>query len=262
MARWKGAGVIAAAILSFVVVKAVPWALGFAGGKYLYETAMGATSPAAQTLTAVQVSEQLQSQEYQIFKAIKQEFPDDYNEIVQKITAIAKLGGSADEVRKVSQVSVADLRHRYAPLLPSAPESNASESLGAQLDMLRHVMARESAVTCNSYLAKGPSVLSARDHDLMMDMDKIGTTLIHAFGAARSSGLSAATVNDQDWSMVADAFTKAGGTPAEMEAIASANREYEGLCPALAKFYEAALSLEGEPGRHVKTALLYEIAKN
>jgi hypothetical protein len=41
MASWKGAAMTAAAVLSFVAVKALPWALGFAGGKYLYRAAMG-----------------------------------------------------------------------------------------------------------------------------------------------------------------------------------------------------------------------------
>ncbi|WP_189434628.1 hypothetical protein [Mesorhizobium sp. M1E.F.Ca.ET.041.01.1.1] len=67
---------------------------------------------------------------------------------------------------------------------------------------------------------------------------------------------------DEDWSLVADAFTRNAGTPAEMDAIASANQNFEGLCPAFANLYTAALSLDGEPGRHIKTALLYELAKN
>ncbi|MDX8483196.1 hypothetical protein RFN28_32810, partial [Mesorhizobium sp. VK24D] len=68
--------------------------------------------------------------------------------------------------------------------------------------------------------------------------------------------------SDQDWSLLADAFTNAGGTVAEMNAIANVSQEFEGLCPAAAKLYGAALSLQGEPGRHIKTALLYEVAKN
>lgn len=68
--------------------------------------------------------------------------------------------------------------------------------------------------------------------------------------------------SDQDWSLVADAFIRSGGTPVEMDAIANVDQDFEGLCPAVAKFYAAALSLQGEPGWHIKTALLYAIAKN
>ncbi|WP_292332395.1 hypothetical protein [Mesorhizobium sp.] len=68
--------------------------------------------------------------------------------------------------------------------------------------------------------------------------------------------------SDQDWSLVADVFTKIGGTTAEMEAISNANQDFPGLCPAIAKFYEAALLLQGEAGWHIKTALLRAIVEN
>lgn len=47
-----------------------------------------------------------------------------------------------------------------------------------------------------------------------------------------------------------------------MKAIADANPQLAELCPIFAKLYAAALSLQGESGRHVKAALLYEIARN
>ncbi|GLQ78779.1 hypothetical protein GCM10007881_22950 [Mesorhizobium huakuii] len=160
MTLWKPLGVAAIAALSFVAVKAVPWALGFAGGKYLYQTVAG--SPDPQTLTTAQVSEQIESQGNQIFKAIKQEFPDDYDAVVEKITAVARIG-NVDQVRNTSRMAVADLRQRYASLLSSAPDSKAAEALRAQLDMLNHVMARETAAACNNYLRHGPGALSTPD---------------------------------------------------------------------------------------------------
>jgi len=39
------------------------------------------------------------------------------------------------------------------------------------------------------------------------------------------------------------------------------SRETGATCR-VAKLYAAALSLQGEPGRHIKTTLLYEIARN
>lgn len=259
MTLWKPLGVAAIAALSFVAVKALPWALGFAGGKYLYQTVAG--SPDPQTLTTAQVSEQIESQGNQIFKAIKQEFPDDYDAVVEKITAVARIG-NVDQVRNTSRMAVADLRRRYASLLSSAPDSKAAEALRAQLDMLNHVMARETAAACNNYLRHGPGALSTPDQDFLGDMDKIGATLFHAFGAAKRGGLPAASASDEDWSLLADAFIKAGGTSVEMNAIANVSLEFEGLCPAVAKLYTSALSLQGEPGRHIKTTLLYEIARN
>ena len=259
MSRWKGLGVAAVAALSFVAVKMLPWALGFAGGKYLYQTVAGSSAP--QALTTADVNAEIQKQDFQIFKAIAQEFPDDYNAMLGKITVAAR-SGSELQVRNASRQAVADLRHRYAPLLPSTPDSNASEALSAQLDMLNHVMARETPATCNNYLRNGPDAIGAPSDDFMADLDKIGATLFHAFGAAKGSGLPAAAPVDQDWSLVADAFTSNGGTPAEMDAIANAKQDFEGLCPAFAKLYTAALSLNGEPGRHIKTALLYELARN
>jgi len=259
MARWRGLGVTAVAALSFVAVKILPWALGFAGGKYLYQTVAG--SPDPQTLTTAQVSEQIQSQGSQIFMAIQQEFPDDYDAVVEKITAVARLG-NVEQVRNTSRIAVASLRQKYASLLSSSPDSNAAEALRAQLAMLNHVMARETAITCNNYLRNGPDALSMPDQDFLADMDKIGATLFHAFGAAKKSGLAAASASDEDWSLLADAFINAGGTPTEMNAIANVSPEFEGLCPAVAKLYTSALSLQGEPGRHVKTTLLYEIARN
>ncbi|WP_136621442.1 MULTISPECIES: hypothetical protein [Mesorhizobium] len=259
MTRWKALGVAAVAALSFVAVKVLPWAAGFAGGKYLYQTVAG--SPDPQTLTTAQVSEQIESQGSQIFRAIKQEFPEDYDAVVEKITAVARLG-NVDQVRNTSRMAVADLRQRYASLLSSAPDSKAAEALRAQLDMLNHVMARETAATCNNYLREGPGALSTPDQDFLIDMDKVGATLFHAFGAAKNGGLPAAAASDGDWSLLADAFINAGGTPAEITAIANVSREFEGLCPAVAKLYTSALSLQGEPGRHIKTTLLYEIARN
>lgn len=102
----------------------------------------------------------------------------------------------------------------------------------------------------------------APSHDFLAHLDKIGATLFNAFGAAKRSGLPAAVPSDQDWSLVADAFIRSGGTPVEMDAIANVDQDFEGLCPAVAKFYAAALSLQGEPGWHIKTALLYAIVKD
>ncbi|MER9583240.1 hypothetical protein [Mesorhizobium sp. M0276] len=259
MGRWKGFSVAAVAALSFVAIKVLPWALGFAGGKYLYQTVAG--SPDPQMLTTAQVSEQIESQGSQIFKAIKQEFPDDYDVVVEKITAVARLG-NVDQVRNASRMAVADLRRRYASLLSSAPDGKAAEALRAQSDMLNHVMARETAAICNNYLREGPDALGTPDQDFLIDMDKVGATLFHAFGAAKNGSLPAAAASDGDWSLLADAFINAGGTPAEMTAIANMSREFEGLCPAVAKLYAAALPLQGEPGRHIKTTLLYEIVRN
>ncbi|MBZ9849240.1 hypothetical protein LB565_14740 [Mesorhizobium sp. CA14] len=128
--------------------------------------------------------------------------------------------------------------------------------------MLDHLMARETPDICNNYLRNGPDAVSAPDSEFLAHLDKVGATLFRAFGAAKRSGLPAAEPEDQDWSLLADAFTKSGGTPAEMDAIANANQDFAGLCPAMAKLYGAALSLPGESGRHVKTALLYAIVKN
>jgi hypothetical protein len=259
MSRWKGLWVAAIAALAFVAVKVLPWALGFAGGKYLYQTVAG--SPTPKVLTAADVNAEIQKQDFQIFKAIAQEFPDDYNAFIDKITIVAR-SGSKQEVRNTSRVAVAELRRKYASLLPSAPDSEASQALSAQLTMLNHLMARQTPAVCNDYVRNGPDAVGAPDNDFLTDLDKIGATLFHAFGAANRSGLPAVAPADQDWSLVADAFTKSGGTPAEMDAIANVDQDFGGLCPAVAKFYTAALSLSGEPGRHIRTAMLYAIAKN
>lgn len=259
MARWKGLGVAAVAALAFVAVKVLPWALGFVGGKYLYQTVAESSAPKAPT--RADVNAEIEKQDFQIFKAIAQEFPDDYNAFIDKITIVAG-SGSKQAVRDTSRVAVAELRRKYAPLLPSAPDSEASQALSAQLTMLNHLMARETPATCNTYLRNGPDAVSAPDNDFLVDLDRIGATLFHAFGAAKRSALPAAEPGDEDWSLVADAFTKSGGTPAEMDAIANMNQDFAGLCPAVAKFYTAALSLTGERGRHIKTALLYATSRN
>lgn len=261
MPRWKTASVAAGAVLLFAAMKILPWGFGFVGGKYLYEAVAGRQGDPV-LLTTAQVSEQLQNRDFQIFKAIRQEFPSDYDAIVQKITTVARSGGSSEDVSNASRVSVADLRKKYAPLLLSAPERSATEALGAQLDMLNHVMANRSSATCDRYVRDGPSAIEAPDQAFMINLDRIGATLFHAFGAAKNSGLPATAASDEDWSMLASALAKAGATQEEMKAISEANPELAELCPILAKLYAAALSLQGEPGRHVKAALLYEIAKN
>ncbi|MDX8535819.1 hypothetical protein RFM41_33115 [Mesorhizobium sp. VK25A] len=242
--------------VSFVAAKVMPTMFG--GGRYHHYQSV--TKP-PQPLTAADIDAEIRKQDLQIFEAIAREFPDDYDAMLRKITAAANTG-SQIEVRNTSRQAVADLRHRYAPLLPSAPDGEVSQALSAQLDMLNHVMARETPATCNNYLRIGPDAVSAPDSEFLAHLDKIGATLFHAFGAAKRSGLPAAEPEDQDWSLVADAFTKGGGTPAEMEAIANSNQDFAGLCPATAKLFAAALSLSGEPGRHIKTALLYAITKN
>ena len=138
----------------------------------------------------------------------------------------------------------------------------ASQALSAQLAMLNHLITRQTPATCDNYLRSGPDAVSAPDGEFLAHLDKMGATLFRAFGDAKSRGLPDAEPEDQDWSLLADAFTEGGGTPAEMEAIANANRNFAGLCPATAKLFAAALSLQGEAGRHVKTALLYAIVKN
>ncbi|TPN76745.1 tetratricopeptide repeat protein [Mesorhizobium sp. CU2] len=221
----------------------------------------GKATPALKALTSADIDAEVQKQDLQIFKAIAEEFPDDYRAFIDKVMVVAR-SRSKEAVRNTSRVTVAELRKKYAPLLPSAPDSEASQALSAQIAMLNHLMARETPATCNNYLRNGPDAVIAPDHEFLMDMDRIGATLFRAFGAAKKSGLPAAEPGDQDWSLVADAFTKGGGTPTEMEAIANASQEFEGLCPAVVKLYAAALSLPGESGRRIKTAILYEIAKN
>lgn len=259
MARWKALGGAAAAVLVFVGVKVLPWALGFAGGKYLYQTVAGSPSPAI--VTGADVNAELQKQDFKIFKAIAQEFPDDYSALIDKITVAAR-SGSEQAVRDTSQAAVAELRRKYAPLLPSAPDGEASQALSAQLTLINHLMARQTAAICDDYLRNGPGTISAPGNDFLGDMDAVGAALFHALGAAKRGGLPAAEPGDQDWALIADAFTKGGGTAAEMNAIANVDQNFAGLCPAVAKFYAAALSLQGEPGRRIKTALLYATSRN
>ncbi len=255
MPYWRWLQVAAVVPVSFFEAKVLP--VPFGGGRYHYESAT--TSP--QPMTTADVDAEIRKQGLQIFEAIAREFPDDYDAMLHKITAAARTGNRT-EVRNASREAVAGLRRRYAPLLPSAPNSEVSAALSAQLDMLNHVMERETPATCNNYLRNGPGVLGAPDGDLLADLDKIGATLFRALGAAKRSDLPAAVPSDQDWSLVADIFTEIGGTSAEMAAIANLDQDFEGLCPAVAKFYEAALLLQGEPGWHVKTSLLQAIVKN
>ena len=256
MSYWKWLQVAAVVPLGFVEAKLMPTLFG--GGRHHHYQAEAASS---QTVTAADIDAEIRKQGLQIFEAIAREFPDDYDAMLRKMTAAAQTG-SKTELRKASREAVADLRQRYIPLIPSAPNSEASQALSAQLDMLNHVMAQETPATCNNYLRYGPDAIGAADNDFMTDLDRIGATLFRALGAAKRSGLPAAVPSDQDWSLVADVFTKIGGTPAEMDAIANLDLDFEGLCPAVAKFYDAALSLQGEPGWRIKTALLYAIAKN
>lgn len=221
----------------------------------------GKQTPAPQALTRAYIDAEVQKQDSQILKAIAEEFPDDYNALLDDVLVVARLGGK-QAVENTSRVAVAKLRRRYAPLLPSTPDNEASQALSAQLVVLNYLMARQTPATCDNYLRSGPDAVSAPDSEFLAHLDKMGATLFRAFGAAKRSGLPAAEPEDQDWSLVADAFTKSGGTPTEMGAIANANQDFAGLCPATAKLFAAALSLQGEPGRHVKTALLYAIVKN
>ncbi|RWD63339.1 tetratricopeptide repeat protein [Mesorhizobium sp.] len=221
----------------------------------------GQQAPAPQALTRAYINAEVQKQDSQILKAIAEEFPDDYNALLDNVMVVARLGGK-QAVENASRVAVAKLRRRYAPLLPSTPDNEASQALSAQLAMINYLMARQTPATCDNYLRLGPDAVSASDNEFLVHLDRIGATLFRAFGAAKRSGLPAAEPEDQDWSLVAEAFTKSGGTPTEMEAIANANQASAGLCPATAKLFAAALSLQGEPGRHVKTALLYAIVKN
>lgn len=100
MARWKGLGVAAVAALAFVAVKVLPWAVGFAGGKYLYETVAGSTARKAPT--RAEVDAEIEKQDFQIFKVIGQEFPDDYNAFIDKVT-LAAGSGSKQVVRDTSR---------------------------------------------------------------------------------------------------------------------------------------------------------------
>ncbi|RTL96509.1 MAG: tetratricopeptide repeat protein [Hyphomicrobiales bacterium] len=221
----------------------------------------GKQTPAPQALTRAYINAEVQKQDSQILKAIAEEFPDDYNALLDDVLVVARLGGK-QAVENTSRVAVAKLRRRYAPLLPSTPDNEASQALSAQLAMINYLMARQTPATCDNYLRSGPDAVSAPDSEFLAHLDKMGATLFRAFGAAKRSGLPAAEPEDQDWSLVADAFTKSGGTPTEMGAIAHANQDFAGLCSATAKLLAAALSLQGEPGRHVKTALLYAVVKN
>ncbi|TIV22991.1 MAG: hypothetical protein E5W02_06920 [Mesorhizobium sp.] len=83
--------------------------------------------------------------------------------------------------------------------------------------MINYLMARQTPATCDNYLRLGPDAVSAPDNEFLVHLDRIGATLFRAFGAAKRSGLPAAEPEDQDWSLVAEAFTKSGGTPTEME---------------------------------------------
>ncbi|OHV69354.1 hypothetical protein LCM4577_22430 [Mesorhizobium sp. LCM 4577] len=255
MSPWKWLQVVAVVPVSIIGSNVMPTMFG-GGHRHHQPMAMP-----PRTLTTADIDAEIRKQNLGIFEAIAREFPDDYDAMLRKITAAAQAGNQT-EVRNISRQAVADLRHRYAPLLPTAPDSNAWEVLSAQLDMLNHVMARETPATCNNYLRNGPDAISAPGHDFLADMDRIGAALFRAYGAAKRSGLPTVAPSDQDWSLVADIFKKIGGTPAEMEAVSNANPDFPGLCPAMAKFYEAALSLQGEPGWHIKTSLLRTIVKN
>ncbi|TIV63577.1 MAG: hypothetical protein E5V86_18280 [Mesorhizobium sp.] len=167
-------------------------------------------------MTRAYINAEVHKQDSQILKAIAEEFPDDYNALLDDVMVVARLGGK-QAVENTSRVAVAKLRRRYAPLLPSTPDNEASQALSAQLAMINYLMARQTPATCDNYLRLGPDAVSAPDNEFLVHLDRIGATLFRAFGAAKRSGLPAAEPEDQDWSLVAEAFTKSGGTPTEME---------------------------------------------
>jgi hypothetical protein len=259
MASGKGAALAAVAVASLLAVKVLPWVVGYFGGKHLYEMAT-ITPVRAAELTAADMSEALQKQGFETFRIFKQDFPEDYDLLIQKVLAPVKAGDDDERFLVADAAAIAGLRRKYALAVRSAPDSEAAQALRAYLDTVKRVIAVEIPATCNQYLTTGPRVLAIRDNDMAAAVDRWTAALFHAIGAGRKSSLPTAEPGDDDWSRLDAPFTAAGGLPDDKDAIIRKDRGYKALCPAFARFLEAVLSVEGEPGRRIRTNILYGIA--
>lgn len=250
--RVMGAAVAAAAV--FLTVKVAPIAVGWVAG---HEGVKWLTT---RTPTTADIEAMLAKSGATFYVILKDNFPDDYRALVEKLAATAGAARSKEESDRLGFEATSSIRHKYAASLLNAPDENLHEIFATQIEMMNAVASRETPALCALFASQGGAALKDRMSGYMVLADNAGASILRGIAAGLKTPDPVGSVTDDDWVVIAKRYLADGGTDASLKIIGEQLQTDPGYCTAIISFMGSIQAEPSAAGHRVRASMAYEMA--
>lgn len=197
----------------------------------------------------------------QMFQAIQEELPDEYDALVAQARALEARDLTVKQAMPEIEKSMRAILARNLPLLEQAPDEMIASMIEARLAALEIVAARETPEVCARYAQFGAAALPDPKAEAYRTSFVVAAArLIRAIGAARRSPQPVEPSRDEDWQQLTTVFKLGGGSESEFDLLVNEETSNPGYCAAEIRFHRAVLETPGPAGRRVRTDYARQIA--
>lgn len=183
-------------------------------------------------------------------------FPEDFNDIAQKVQIATTVGGN---IRQVSFDAFLALRKRYAPAVGDASDTAQAAMIESLITVHQAVLDNEGPEVCARFAVLGYEAFF--DTPLAEKYTKLQSQhLLNVFVAmrdGRDNPVARSLATDDDWGTVIDLMLASGSSQDELTALIQSDMSNPLLCRANLDLLRAA-NMEGNPSSQLVRAELLE----
>lgn len=205
----------------------------------------------------------LQAQGARIYAALKTEFPQDYQKLLEGLVEKERTSASVSETVNFTQTFMADLRQRNgANLMRAAPE-DLNGILDLSRDLHLRIRGGEGRVVCNGFATSGPPALASRIEAYVTEIDGQGAALIQAMANAKARAGEAAVpaATAEDWEAAIAQIEVNSDGPDHRAALTQMSPDAD-ICAALVALIDTILGMDTEMGARLRATYVRDLAVN
>jgi hypothetical protein len=234
------------------------------------DAAPAASTPAAATAPALVTQAEIAEFEQRfagqkIWTVLKQQFPDDYRELVTTSIGLAKAGASVAEMQIASAKAQQALRSKHVEQGAQASDSTLAKLLTAALQVQMHVKEAKGDVACDAYASQG---LLGLDNVafLQPELDDFAVLMFITMAEGRDHPTAVTPPTDADLDLVLKDVVAHGVSEAAIARLQDPAKPppVGTACAFATQFLRSVISLPGDAGHRVRadmarTVLLGEV---
>lgn len=195
----------------------------------------------------------------ELFQAIEQVFPAEFQTLRQEMEAAAPAGAAA--IQSAAARGVAQLQSQNAPLLQTASSSALRNLVAENIRTHEVVQERAGDQVCAAFGLNGSAALGpfANDDAIVAQLERQKALLFRTMATGRGP-TSRAPVNDSDWASVIRFSELSNENQNLVRIYGTQNAENPRYCAAVLWFMNRLLDAEGEAADRARAAFALQLA--
>lgn len=189
--------------------------------------------------------------DFEFYRIIKQEFPDDYSSLIQELSAFANTGASQAEMRKKGAELTAKIRLKHAHHIRSAPQSHLKKMIAESISVHERVYKEDGPALCNRLASQGMRALAGMPK-YKNDITNQATLVMLGISLGKKSDISIGDPSQDDWTAALLHMSAKGEQEELIKVILRQDANNEKYCPALISFMSSIRDLESGSGDRLR----------